>query len=259
MADQTILALLDVSIIHSQGNQEGVGSISVFPSGSGDETNLLLKFNVLSLAGMVWDSVVLKMTYGAIQTSFTTGPVFIGRVLKRPVNYAVCTDVLFDTGLSWDSQMAEGSGDNDHNTRVNTFSTIVQGSRALGDPFVSVDLTNLIVDGVTKDKGTLNIIMYAPNAATASGNMAFYSIEGVGAQAELFFENVQFVTPETEEPSGEGTATNVAVPSASSLSKSGRPPIAGADRQYSATILHDGVEPMNILSITLRGTFGADN
>lgn len=56
-----------------------------------------------------------------------------------------------------------------------------------------------------------------------------------------------------------GTPANVAIPSATVLSKSGRPPIAGADRQVSASVIHDGVEPMTILAITLKGAFGTDN
>ena len=49
------------------------------------------------------------------------------------------------------------------------------------------------------------------------------------------------------------------VPSESSLSKSARPPIDGADRINTVTVLHDGVEPITVLSITIKGEHGTDN
>ena len=52
---------------------------------------------------------------------------------------------------------------------------------------------------------------------------------------------------------------SVAVPTVTDTSKSARPPIAGAARQVSASVIHDGVEPMTILAVTLKGQFGADN
>ena len=57
----------------------------------------------------------------------------------------------------------------------------------------------------------------------------------------------------------DSTAGSVAVPSETVLSKSARPPIADADRQGTATILHDGTEPFTLLSITIKGEYGPDN
>ena len=98
--------------------------------------------------------------------------------------------------------------------------------------------------------------------STSSGGatvMELYSIENNTAKSgKLFFTNVRNMElSSSNNPTG--TAANIAVPSATVLSKSGRPPIAGASRQESASILHDGVEPMTILAITLKGQFGADN
>jgi len=87
----------------------------------------------------------------------------------------------------------------------------------------------------------------------------FDSIETTnGTQATLQFTNVEALV-EANPSTTSGIASNVAVPSATTTSKSGRPPIAGADRQVSVSVIHDGVEPMTILAITLKGAFGADN
>ena len=116
--------------------------------------------------------------------------------------------------------------------------------------------SQIVKDGVLKDAGTLDILMYGTGGGTTRWH-SFESGEPTASKPNLFLINVQ--DQESTTTSAGTAAVNVAVPSASSLSKSGRPPIAGADRQYSATIIHDGVEPMNILSLTLKGQFGADN
>lgn len=256
MADQTIVTSLDVDIIQPPvANREGIARLS-FKADTPNEANMIFQFDVSSLSGKMWDSVVLRTVYDATagsQTPPSIGPLYLGRVL-RAINYSTCTGTIFDTASNWGATMAENSSDNDHSTRVDTFDTIVQGTRTDGDIFTSADITDIVRDAILKDSGTLNMIMYAPSSA--SGSMQVLSIEGSGNEARLFFTNVEDMESTTTDGT---TATNVAVPSASVLSQSGRPPIAGADRQVTATILHDGVEPMTILSMTIKGEFGPDN
>jgi len=262
MADQTITVTSDVDV-HIDGgtpNREGNGGIK-FKQNAPNRNNIFFRFDVTSLAGKMWDSVFLNLTVSNIFTWLTTGPLYLARV-RQPMVYTTVTDLVYDTGMSWGSAGGQSSVDNDYPTRVDIFSAEAPSTvKSVGSVVTSLDITTLVRDALQQDSGILDIIYYG-GAATSGGTSHQYRAIEIGPpatdHANLFFSNVQAMESTTSSnPSG--TASNVAVPSASSLSKSGRPPIAGADRQYSATILHDGVEPMNILSITLRGTFGADN
>ena len=258
MADQTIIATSDVQIDGGPNNDsnENLDVISDGPSRS----NGLWRFDVTSLAGKMWDSAHLRLTARSNHTgaSFPAG-FFIARC-KRAVVYNEATNAEFASGSSWSTTWAENSTDNDHTTRVDQATILDEVTWSTGDTITFLDISDIVHQGVIDDSGTLDIFMYG----TSSGSTLWYTLETVtptipsASLPNLFLVNVQDMESTTSSNPG-GTASNVAVPSASSLSKSGRPPIAGADRQYSATILHDGVEPMNILSITLRGTFGADN
>jgi hypothetical protein len=127
-----------------------------------------------------------------------------------------------------------------------------------GEIFTSTDITDIIKDGVLAG-GNFDMMFWGQQTSGVNA-ITFDAIEASGGNEidpNLFFSNVEDMEATTTPPTG--TASNVAVPSASALSKSGRPPIAGADRQVTANILHDGVEPMTILSLTLKGDFGTDN
>lgn len=256
MANQTVFATSDVQI-DTGPNNEGIAGLNMKPD-SPNESNMFFRFDVSSLSGKMWDSVVLLLTYDQSQTTFTSGPVYISRVL-RDIVYTQVTSVIFKDANNWNVAFAENSIDNDHTTRVNTFDTLVQGLRAQDEQLTSADLTDLVRDGVIKDSGTLDVIMYPGSGAGGGNVMQVYALEAAGPATQdpqLLFTNVE----DMEETTTSGTAAvNVAVPSASVLSQSGRPPIAGADRQVTGTILHDGVEPMTILSMTIKGTFGTDN
>ncbi len=255
MANQTILATSDVAIDILGGNNEGNANINVFTTGA-SESNGLWRFDVTSLSGKMWDSAHLRLSSNTSHSGATFNNFFISRI-KRALVYATCTDLIYDTGLSWDARYAESSLDNDHTTRVDQSSILDGVSWADNETITFLDISDIVKQGVIEDAGTLDILMYGTGAGTTRWH-SLESGETASRLPNLFLTNVQDMES-TSSSNPSGTAANVAVPSASSLSKSGRPPIAGADRQYSATILHDGVEPMNILSITLRGTFGADN
>jgi len=258
MADQTITATSDIQI-DSGGNNEGEEHVDVISSG-GSRSNGIWRFDVTSLAGKMWDSAHLRLTSRSFHTGvgFPAG-FFIARC-KRAVVYNQCTSVIFATASNWSAAFGENSTDNDHTTRVDQATILDEVTWSTGDTITFLDISDIVHQGVIDDSGTLDIIMYG----TSSGTTVWYSLETVTPTIpatsfpNLFLVNVQDMESTTSSNPG-GTASNVAVPSASSLSKSGRPPIAGADRQNSVSILHDGVEPMNILSVTLRGAFGADN
>ena len=262
MADQTVFAISDVEI-SSSPNQNNDTQLFLTGPGQPGGTNILFGFDVSSLEGKMWDSVVLKLVYHSSHTA-SGGPHYLARVLKSVV-YTEATGPIYSTGNNWDSEnshpgtnFAEDATDNDHTTRVDQTDAIVLGiSHAFPEEFVSTDITNMVRDGVLAG-GTLDLLFYVPST---SGILAWKSIEFTGAREQdpkLFFTNVRD-QEDTFSSNLTGTAANIAVPSATVLSKSGRPPIAGADRQVSASILHDGVEPMTILAITLKGQFGADN
>ena len=256
MADQTILATSNVAI-DSGPNNDGNPVVNVF-TGPSSESNGLFRFDVTSLAGKMWDSAQLRLSAnepGGSHSAATFTNFYISRCLQAVV-YDQCTSVIFATASNWNATFGESSVDNDHTSRVDQSSLLDSLAWADNEIITFLDISDIVKQGVLQDAGTLDILMYG----TGNGTTRWHSLESGETAARLpnlFITNVQDM--ESTSTSGSGTATNVAVPSASSLSRSGRPPIAGADRQYSATILHDGVEPMNILSITLRGTFGADN
>ncbi len=255
MADQTVTCSGD-SFLDEAVPTTNRGSILFLNFGrtSGDHLNPVWTFDVSSLAGKMWDSVTLTLTHeNPSGDPAGSGTIFLAHIDKALV-ISTCTWEVFSTGNSWSTDGAETSADHDAATRV---AWVMETSSVADDIEVSPDITGIVKVALNENAGTLHLILFA--TGTVGGAVHQYdSIETTnGTQGFLTFTNVEDM--ESSSTSGSGTASNVAVPSASSLSKSGRPPIAGADRQYSATILHDGVEPMNILSITLRGAFGADN
>ena len=255
MADQTILVTSDVHI-DSGANNEGTTGINE-KAADPNRANIFLRFDVSSLAGKMWDSVVLKATWRLGGSIGGSGPHYLARVLQTVV-YNQVTSTEYSSGNSWSAAFAENSLDNDHSTRIDQSDAIdLSVTHSVDDVFTSTDITSIVQGGVLQG-GTLDIILYG----TGTGNaITWKPLEFVGitvAQTiRLFVSNVQDAEGTTS--STNGTATNVAVPSASVLSKSGRPPIAGADRQVTASILHDGVEPFTVLSITLKGDYGTDN
>jgi len=261
MADQTITVTADTYLDEgaNNSNRSSVNNMQL-RAGGVNEDNLILQFDVTSLSGKMWDSVKLNLTYSDIDSSYTdpasAGLVFLA-FIKRAVVVAQCTWDEFETSgpTSWSSGGAENGTDNNHTTRVSW--TDLQTTHVASELVASPDITEIVKQALFENAGTLFLIVYATGA---SGGLQRYDTlqTSGGVVATLELVNVEDMESTSSSNPG-GTAANVPVPSASSLSKSGRPPIAGADRQYSATILHDGVEPMNILSITLRGTFGADN
>ena len=261
MTDQTVFATSDTEI--STFPNISTNTQLFQKSGSPNESNMLFRFDVSSLEGKMWDSVVLKTVYHLSQTP-QGGARYLARVLK-PVVYTEATGAIYSTGNNWDSEnshsgsaFAQDNTDNDHTTRVDQADAIgLDENHVFPEEFVSTDITNMVRDGVLAG-GTLDLIFYGISGGTS---VNWKSIEFDGAQEQdpkLFFTNVRD-QEDTFSSDLTGTAANIAVPSATVLSKSGRPPIAGADRQVSASILHDGVEPMTILAITLKGQFGVDN
>ena len=258
MADQTVICSGDSFLDESSGTGDTIrGAVERLNFGrtSGDHLNPVWTFDVSSLAGKMWDSVTLTITHEGIEGDPAgSGTIFLAHIDKA-MDTSTCTWNDFDTAAAWGASGAETSVDHDVATRT---AWVMETSSAAGDVEVSPDITGIIQRALHTNAGILHLILFA--TGTVGGSVHQYeSIETTnGTEGFLTFTNVELQESTSSSNPG-GTASNVAVPSASSLSKSGRPPIAGADRQYSATILHDGVEPMNILSITLRGTFGADN
>ena len=253
MANQTVSCSLDVDITLSS-NREG-NTVLNMKARSPNRANMFFRFDVSSLVGKIWDSVVFKATYGDPQASFAGTVVYLSRV-TQDMNYNNVTSVIYDTASNWNAAFAENSFDNDHSTRVDIGGTLDSGTRSTGDILTSPDITDIVKDGLKEANSIFDLILYSDTIFVTT-TMRIFAIEGTGVRASLFFTNVQ--NREETTSSGTGVAVNVAVPSAVVLSKSGRPPIAGADRQVTATVLHDGVEPMKILSITLKGQFATDN
>lgn len=255
MADQTIFTSSDTTIGNG-GNAESAISINVISSGP-NESNAVFRFDVSSLAGKMWDSAHLRLTFRTTEGLSQHTGLYIARCIQDVV-ITIATGAVFDTGMPWGSTYAEGGTDHDVSTRVNVSSVLDNQTFPNGTTITFLDITEIVKHGVTKDNGTLDLLLLA----TGNGTTSWHSREAQSVPESsfpnLFMTNVQ--DQETTTSSNlTGTASNVAVPSASVLSKSGRPPIAGADRQVSAHVIHDGVEPMKILSITLKGTFGTDN
>ena len=257
MANQTVVCSGDSFLDESSGGGTIRGAVDHLNFGvsAGNDLNPVWTFDVSSLAGKMWDSVTLTLTYFSSSTDPAgDGTTFLAHIDKAMVA-STCTFNDFATSSAWATAGAETSADHDTATRVAW--VMDTAAKAVNDTEVSPDITGIVNRALNTNAGTLHLILFA--TGTVAGIPQYDSIEtSPGTRGFLTFTNVEDQETTTSSNPG-GTASNVPVPSASSLSKSGRPPIAGADRQYSATILHDGVEPMNILSITLRGRFGADN
>ncbi len=256
MANQTVVCSSD-AFLDESAPTENRGSVNHLNFGvtSNDDLNPVWTFDVSSLAGKMWDSVTLTLTYfGSITSGSGSGTKFLAHLDKALVA-STCTWEVFSAGNGWASFGAETSADHNAATRVEWF---MDQARAVDDVEVSPDITGIIMRALHANAGTLHLILFSTGPVGGSVHQ-YDSVETTnGTQGFLTFTNVQDQeTTTSSNPTG--TAANVAVPSASVRSKSGRPPIAGADRQVSASIIHDGVEPMTILAITLKGAFGADN
>jgi len=256
MSDQTIEVTDDTFLDQGAAttNRNSINWIQFRVGGS--EDTAVFRFNISTLVKKDWDSVTLNLTYRLSPAPISNGvSLYVSYVLQSIV-YSQTTWTIYASSSNWATAGAKNVLDNDHSTRALWDLT---GSHSSGETVVSPDITDIVRKAVIEDGTFLDIIMYGEGG---SGTPAWQwdSIRSLSAHTPAFLLVTSVDDMETTTSSNPGgTATNVAVPSASSLSKSGRPPIAGADRQNSVSILHDGVEPMNILSITLRGTYGADN
>ena len=256
MADQTISCSGDSFLDESSGTGDTIrGAVDHLNFGviSGDDVNPVWTFDVSSLAGKAWDSVTLTLTHFSISADPTgSGTKYLSHLEKAMVA-STCTWNDFDTAMAWSTAGAETSADSHSATRVAW--VMVAATNAVDDTETSPDITAIVTRALNTNSGTLHLILYTTGANAVQ---QYDSVETVnGTQGFLTFTNVR--VRETTTVIGDDPAINVAVPSAVTTSKSGRPPIAGADRQVSATVIHDGVEPMKILAITLKGAFGADN
>ena len=255
MTDQTIEVTDDTYIDQSFPTSNRITATSLLFSVGGAESSPVFRFNISSLIKKDWDSVTLNLTYALTPATISTNvEIYIAYVLQSIV-YSQTTWTIYASSSNWATAGAKNVIDNDHSTRVLWDLT---GSHSSNEIVTSPDITDIVRKAVIEDGTFLDIIMYGEVAATPGWSWDSLETISLPVPAFLLISSVDDMETTTSSNPG-GTATNVAVPSASSLSKSGRPPIAGADRQNSVSILHDGVEPMNILSITLRGTFGADN
>jgi len=229
---------------------------SLFFRGGGSSDHPVFRFNISSLSGKSLDLITLNLKYNLSPAPLSNGVQIYISYITRAIVYTQATWNIFATASNWGTAGGTNVTDNDHATRILWDLT---GSHSSGETITSPDIMPLVQKALIEDGTNLDIIMYGEGSATPG--WFFDSLESIGGTRTppfLQVTNVEDMETTTSSNPG-GTAVNVAVPSASSLSRSGRPPIAGADRQNSVSILHDGVEPMNILSITLRGTFGADN
>lgn len=257
MANQTVTCSADTYLDEDSNtlNRSAIDHLN-FRGDTG--LNPIWTFDVSSLVNKTWDSVALNLTFfsgnGSDPNSGAT--VIYLSVVTPAVVITETTWTIFSTaGGNWNASGAENGNDNNHATRVTV--TTMPTSASTDDTFTSDDITDLVRRAQNTNSGTLQLIMYS--TGTNSITLQFDSIETTnGSQATLLFTNVTD-TVDPNPSTGNGAADNVAVPSATTTSKSGRPPIAGADRQVTASIIHDGPEPMTILAITLKGKFGADN
>ena len=124
MPDQTVFATSDVHIFELPfGTREGDLTNILKPT-TPNRSNVFFRFDVSSLAGKMWDSVVLRLTYSSPGTFSASGAYFLSRVLQ-PMVFNQVTQDLYSTGNSWNADWGETSVDNDHTTRVDQLAQIV--------------------------------------------------------------------------------------------------------------------------------------
>lgn len=146
----------------------------------------LIQFDVSALAGFVWKSVVLRLTFvtGDGQTP-PTDPI-LTRV-TRAVAIANATWNEFDSGSSWQTPGGTGANDQDTATAVNWTPYPAQ-PYATGQVMSSPDLTTIVNDAITLQSGILRLLMRGPFAAFTTQRI--WSIEGAAddRRPHLFFD-----------------------------------------------------------------------
>ena len=256
MVDQVIETSTDTFLDQASATTTRDTHSSLFFRGGGTSNHPVFRFNISSLSGKSLDSVTLNLKYNLSPAPLANGVEIYISYITRAIVYTQATWTIFASGSNWGTSGGTNVTDNDHATRVLWDLT---GAHVQGETITSPDITPLVQKALIEDGTNLDIIMYGEGSGTPG--WFFDSLESSGGSRTppfLQVMNVEDMETTTSSSPGNG-AVNVAVPSATVLSQSGRPPIAGADRQVTASVLHDGVEPMTILSITLKGAYGSDN
>lgn len=258
MADQTIIASQDTYLDegNSTADRSDIDHLNFRVSGA-LEINPLFQFDCSSLDGMTWDSVVLKMTWRDNDTGYATpaNACWLSYILRTDMTIdAVSWDNRIEPGSAWNTAGAEDSTDNDHTTRVEWD---LSANMVADATVTSPDLGTIVQKALDENSGILNLLLYA--TGTATNVSVIKSLEAVGiSEAEkpqLFFSGVQEASSSS---SGGSSATNDPSGSVAVSTKSSRPPVSEPGRMTTASVFHNGVEPMTILALITKSEYGRD-
>lgn len=263
MANEEIIAS-DDTFLDEQANTQvrsAIDNMKLRTSGA-NEDNPVMRFDVSGMEGKSWDSAILRLTYHTASSSLAgTTNIYLSYIEETDLDVNDCSwDNKVQVGgpTAWDGAAgAEDSTSNDHTTRVDWTTLVASTGKAVGDVVQSPDLTTIINKAISDNAGILNLIMYSPGTNTAI--QWFRTLETAAVpvtdKPTLVFANVQF---DAAADPGVTSTDLTAAESASLSSKSNRPPVSEPSRQARASILHDGVEPMTILALVIKATFGTD-
>lgn len=262
MANEEIIASEDNFLDETAAttNRGAIDHLNYVGTGA-SERNPIFKFDVSGMSGKSWDSVVLRLTYwgnGIDPSSGAATIIYLSYVLETDVDVDDCSweHKVEDAGqVDWTgADGAEDSTSNDHTTRI---VWPLSGAHSTGDVVQSANITALINQAIDDNSGILNLIMYGTGNNTLT--QQFRSLESTGVPESTFptlvFANVQA----TASASATVTDTSLTTAESASLSsQSNRPPVSEPARQAVVSILHDGVEPMNILALIIKAEYGTD-
>ena len=190
-ADTTIVATEDTYL--DQGSEFTDRSALAFmqfrhidPS---SQTNMLMEFDVSALAGLVWNTVKLNLTYEDSVGSTPQGDPQLARVL-RAVTFgnAQASWRRYATALTWETPGATGALDIDQASEL-AWTNFPVAPYAVDQVVTSPDITDLVNDAITLQSGILFLLARIPGAPSTT--QRFHSTEAAVADASkpnLFFE-----------------------------------------------------------------------
>ena len=261
MADQTIIASEDTYLDESSATtrRETIDNVQVWASAAGQDRNPVWQFDCSSLSGMSWDSVKLKVTWKASRVGGVSSAMFLSYVLQTDMTIGDCswTNKVQDAGPTpWPDADAgaEGATNNDHTTRVGWD---LSADIVADTTIVSADITDIVQKAVDENSGILNLILYGSGTQASVARLKSLETAGVSDadKPQLFFSGVQAASSSS---SGGSSAPNDPSGSVAVSTKSSRPPVSEPGRMTTASVFHNGVEPMTILALITKSEYGRD-
>lgn len=194
LANDTTIIASDDTYLDQGGptiNRTTLGFMNFMHIQPSSESKPMMAFDVSALAGFVWKTAVLKLTFDVSGGGTPPFSPTLYRIKRSVVWLSGATDPpswnIYDTAQNWQVSGAGGVNDRDNATAV-SWTTYPSSPYTAGQQIISPDLTALINDANTLNGGTLVLNMAGPTPPFTL--QRFTSISGGGGlvRPHLFIE-----------------------------------------------------------------------